>query len=321
VSENLYLGIDLGGTKTLMALADEEGRDCGTLRYPTEPSGDSERDLGRMVDHARQLIEREGLQQGALRKIGVSAPGPLDPGTGIVLGAPNLPGWNNVPMQARLEEALGVPTRLDNDANAAALAEWRFGAGKGTRNMAYLTMSTGVGGGLILNGKPYRGEGCLAGELGHVPVEWNGRPCNCGQRGCLEAYIGGAAWQKVLREVTPDTSRVAELAGGREQVRPEHLVQAAKEGDAFALAEMAQFNDYLARAIVGLTFTLALQRVVLGTIAIAAGDALCFDPVRAQVSQNVWPHFAKNLEIVPASLGPDLARLAGICVALDAETT
>ncbi len=319
MSEHIYLGIDLGGTKTLLALADDQGNDRGTLRYPTARSGNSEDDLARMIDHARQLIAREGLPEGALSRVGVSAPGPLNSDTGIVLSAPNLPGWKDVPMQARIQEALGAPTRIENDANAAALAEWRFGAGKGARHMAYLTMSTGVGGGLILDDRIYRGEACSAGELGHVPVEWDGKLCNCGRRGCLEAYIGGAAWQAQLRETTPPTSRVVELAGGLGQITPEHLVLAAKQGDAFALAEMAKFNDYLTRAIVALTFTLALQRVVLGTIAIAAGDALCFDPVRAEVAKRVWPHFSENLEIVPAELGPDLARLAGVCVALDAE--
>ena len=132
--------------------------------------------------------------------LGVSSPGPLSVREGRVIETPNLEGWRDVPIVAHLSEALGVPVRLDNDANAAALAEWRFGAGQGTRHLIYLTMSTGLGAGLILDGRLYRGASDQAGEVGHMPVVPGGRRCNCGQRGCLEAYTGGAALADIIRE-------------------------------------------------------------------------------------------------------------------------
>ncbi len=236
----------------------------------------------------------------------------------MLFSAPNLPGWHDVPLQTFFEKNVSVATRLENDANAAALAEWQFGAGQGARSMVYLTMSTGIGGGLILNGKLFRGEACSAGELGHVPVEWDGELCNCGQRGCLEAYIGGAAWQKHLRRATPADSRVLQLAGSLESVQPEHAVQAAREGDAFALAEFQRFNSYLSRALVGLAFGLAPERIVLGTIAVAAGEELCFAPLRKLVEERIWSSYARHLQILPASLGKELPERAGVCVALDA---
>jgi glucokinase len=242
----------------------------------------------------------------------------LDPETGVLFSAPNLPGWRDVPLQAFIQEQFTVATRLENDANAGALAEWQFGAGQGASSLVYLTMSTGIGGGLILDGKLFRGEACSAGELGHVPVEWDGESCNCGQRGCLEAYIGGAAWQKRLRLVTPKDSQVAHLARSLDLIQPEHAVQAAREGDAFALSEMDRFNHYLSRAIVALAFSLAPERIVLGTIAVAAGEALCFEPLRKLVAERIWPSYQKHLEILPASLGNDLPQRAGVCVALDA---
>jgi len=312
-----YLGIDLGGTKTALALANPRGEIVAAHRFPTKPSRNADADLDRLVAHITDFLKREKVASKQLVAVGVSAPGPLDPERGILFSAPNLPGWKNVPLASIFESRLRVPVRLENDANAAALAEWRFGAGQGTRNMIYLTMSTGIGGGLVLDGRIYRGEACSAGELGHVPVEWDGEPCNCGQRGCLEAYIGGSAWQKYLRAHTPVSSQVCVLAGGKEKVTPEHLVQAARAGDVFALAEMKRFNGYLVKSIVGLTFTLAPEAIVLGTIAVAAGEELCIGPVANEVRKRVWPHFQKRLRILPAALGADLPRLAGICVAMD----
>ena len=155
-----------------------------------------------------------------------------------------------------------------------------------------------------------------AGELGHAPVEWGGELCACGQRGCLEAYVGGAAWAQRLRSQAPDSSRCLLLAGGRDRITPKHVVAAAKEGDRYALAELDRFNEYLARGITQLAFTLAPERVVLGTIAVAAGEALCFEPVRERVRAATWDVIHRGLEIVPSELGDDLAYLAGVCAAL-----
>jgi glucokinase len=201
---------------------------------------------------------------------------------------------------------------LENDANAAALAEWRFGAGRGRRNVVYLTMSTGIGGGLILDGRLYRGHRSAAGEIGHIPLEQAGTRCACGLRGCFEAYAGGGAWARRLQEIAPDSSRVVELAGGRALVTPRHVVAAAHAGDAFALAELDRWCDVVARGIAVLAFTLAPERVILGTIAVAAGEELCFAPLRERVRARVWPILGDDLEIVPAALGDEVADLAGL---------
>lgn len=250
-------------------------------------------------------------------RVGLSVPGPIDCERGLLLHPPNLPGWHGVEIRSWIASALGRPVRMENDANAAALAEWRFGGGQGARNLVYLTMSTGVGAGLILGGRLHRGHRGLAGELGHVPVEWGGEPCACGQRGCLEAYVGGAAWTQRLRRCTPESSRVREIAGAVCDVTPVHLVAAAREGDGFALRELERFNQYLGRGIVGLCFSLAPERVVLGTIPTAAGEALCLQPLRDLVAEQLWPEFAADLRILPAALGEELPFFAGVGVALD----
>jgi len=315
---SLWLGIDIGGTKTALAVGDGQGALLARCRHPTRATPDAHEDLRQLALEARALVQEAGLGLSAIRAVGVSVAGPLDVERGVVLNPPNLP-WRQAPVREVLALELGRPVHVENDANAAALAEWRFGAGRGSRDMLYLTMSTGIGGGLVLGGRLHRGVACSAGEVGHVPVVWEGEPCACGMRGCLEAYIGGASWRRRLARRTPAHSLVATLAGGPEEARPEHVVQAAREGDAFALAEMARFNDYLARAIVQLGFTLAPERIVLGTIAAAAGEALCLAPVRARVASHLWSIIGEGLEIVPAALGERQPDYAGLGVAIQGE--
>jgi glucokinase len=150
-----------------------------------------------------------------------------------------------------------------------------------------------------------------------VPIEAEGALCSCGQRGCLEAYVGGAAWTRRLQAQTPAASRAAQLAGDPAQVRPEHVLRAAGEGDAFALAELERFNQIVAHGIAAIVFTLAPERIVLGTIPTAAGEELCFEPLRRMVAERVWPDLYAPLEIVPSQLGEEGPYQAALCAALE----
>lgn len=314
----VHLGIDIGGTKVAMALGSPDGTLHARDRFTTPGLGSAEADLARIAERARALAASAGIGLDAVGRIGVSVPGPLDAEAGVLLDPPNLVGWGLAPVRAQLEAALGRPVALENDANAAALAEWRFGAGRGAQDLVYLTMSTGVGAGVLVGGRLHRGVRTSAGEVGHMPIEWEGEPCACGMRGCLEAYIGGAAWAARLAETTPPGSAVARLAAADPGPTPEHVVAGAREGDAFALAEMARFNHYLAWGICQLAYVLAPEVVVLGTIPSAAGDRLCLDPVREQVRARLWPFLARALRIEPAGCGDRLGDYAGLAVALDA---
>ena len=173
-------------------------------------------------------------------------------------------------------------------------------------------MSTGVGGGLVLDGRLYRGTGG-AGEVGHMPVEWgaDSELCGCGRRGCLEAYVGGRRWTERLARITPAASRVAALAGAPAHARPEHVIAAAREGDAFARAELERWNRYLARGLIALSYVLAPEVFVLGTIATAAGEALCFEPLRRALAAAVWPSVARHIDIRGSALGEDRPLLRG----------
>jgi glucokinase len=308
----VLLGVDIGGSKIAMGVSDHAGRLRAVRRLG--PPGDPEATLDTLVREARALLDSAGLA--APEAIGIAAPGPLDRERGRLLDPPNLPGWRDVPVVSRLADALGAPAFLENDANAAALAEWRFGAARGALRVVYLTMYTGDGAGLVLDGRLYRGRGDHAGEIGHAPVEWEGRPCACGLRGCLEAYVGGRAWSERLRSDAPRDGRVAELAGAPERITPEHVLRAAGEGDAFALAELDRFTGWLARALVQATFAYAPDVIVLGTIVAAAGER-CLAPLRTRVREHLWPGLAEGLRIEASALWPDGAALAGVCAALE----
>jgi glucokinase len=299
------------------ALADAAGRVRGRLRLPTQPSGDSEHDLARLIRSAASFLADQGVGQAELAGVGVAAPGPIDRARGALVGPPNLPGWEDVPLRDALAEALGVRVALENDASAAALAEWRFGAGQGCQDLVYLSLSTGIGGGLVLGGRLYTARSGNAGELGHVCVEWNGEACGCGKLGCLEAYAGGAAWTRRIRALAPEAGRVLSLAGSRDRAGPEQVLVAAREGDAFAVAELDRFNEYVARGVAFAVQALAPQVVVLGTIAVAAGEA-SLGPVRERVAGLVLPALSRDLRIVAAGLGEDLPYQTGLCVARQA---
>ncbi len=313
-----FLGIDIGGTKVAFAVGTSDGAILAGRRRPLAPTGDALRDLARIAEDATALLASAGLRASELAAVGVSAPGPLDSSAGLVLGPPNLPGWTRAPVAEVLAQALGRPVRLENDANAAALAEWRFGAGRGEDDVAYLTLSTGLGAGLVLGSRLHRGRLDGAGEIGHASVEYPGEACACGLSGCLEAYVGGAAWARRLRAIAPGDSRILALAGGREALSPVHAVEAARAGDAFARAELQRVVEYLSRGIANLCFTVSPAVVILGTIAVAAGEELFLAPLRERVRARLWPRLAAEVHIVPAALGERTAELAGICVALEA---
>ena len=316
----MLLGIDIGGTKVVLAVGDAEGRTQASRRRAISLSGDWGADLDALAEEARGVLQDAGVAPSELRQIGVSVPGPADPGAGVLLNPPNLPGWKNVPVAAHLEAALGAPTRIENDANAAALAEARFGAGQGASDLVYLTMSTGVGGGVLSGGQLVRGAFGAAGEPGHIPIVANGRPCACGLRGCLEAYVGGNAWRDHLRSQAPmDSDAVVRAGGDPTALEPKHVVAAAQGGDPWAREMFGVWLDDLAQGIATIVMLVEPKRIVLGTIAVAAGEALCFAPLRERLRTRLWPQQAERLEVVPAGLGDALPERAGFAVALEAD--
>ena len=314
--ERLLLGMDIGGTKTVVALARATGEILAESRLDDWASGSWKKDVQTLVEHARVLLRGAHLPQDALHALGLSVPGPLNPVTGIVINAPNLSGWMDVPLVEAFWNVFKIQVLLENDANAAALAEWRFGAGQGTHTMLYLTMSTGVGGGLILDGRLYRGASFQAGEVGHMPIVPSGRPCACGLRGCLEAYVGGAALADQIREdvARGEAPAILELAGGDPtQISAELWVEALRQGDDYARRLRDEFLGHLAQGLAILTQIFDPGAIVLGTI-VRENPELFLDELRERVYAQVWPSL-RNVRIESARLGARLPAYASVCVA------
>lgn len=314
--QRLLLGWDIGGTKTVGVVARDTGEILAESRLEEWASGDWSTDLDTLVEQAHALLQSAGAGPESLSALGVSAPGPLSLATGRVIEAPNLAGWADVPVVEQLSRRLGAPVRLENDANAAALAEWRFGAGQGCRNLIYLTLSTGLGAGLILDGKLYRGTSDQAGEVGHIPVVSGGRTCHCGLSGCLEAYVGGAALADIMREdlARGEQTSILERAGGD----PAHVsarlwVEALREGDPYAARLREDFLDHLAQGLAILVHSFDPELIVLGTI-VQKNPDLFLDDLIPRVRARTWSSM-HHTGLVAGELGERLPAYAALCVA------
>jgi glucokinase len=308
------LGLDIGGTKVVFVLLRPSTGIIGESRIENWTTGDPERDLSALLGAAHTLVDAHG---GHVEGGGVSSPGPIDVPRGLVIRSPNLPGWDHVPLIDRLQSEFGGRFLLENDANCAALAEWQFGAGKGRRSMLFLTMSTGVGGGLILNGQLVRGATFQAGELGHMPLVLQGRACSCGLRGCLEAYTGGRALAQRIREdiAAGAQTGILELAAGvPEKIDAHHWADAIRALDPYALRLREEFLDRLAQGLATLIMSLDPESIVLGTI-IAANSDLFLEPLRERVRSLTWKEL-HGTQIEAAKLGPRLASYAAASAAL-----
>jgi glucokinase len=308
------MGVDIGGTKCAVVLGTHDGSILERLEMPTEAASGPQAIMARLVDLARRLVESART---APSGIGISCGGPLDTKSGLVFSPPNLPGWDAVPVRSIFEEAFpGIPVILENDANATALAEWKWGAGRGTRHMVYLTQGTGIGGGLILDGRLYRGANDLAGEVGHQTILPEGPLCGCGKRGCLEALASGPSIARLARESLHYArgQRLVEAAGGKPaNITARHVVEMARAGDAFSRSILAEAGTYMGIGLANIIQILNPERIVLGTIAVHAGD-LILEPIRKAVEERAWARSRSVCTIVAAELGDRAQDLAAIAL-------
>lgn len=305
-------GVDIGGTKLACVLGDANGNILVRQQQPTIHGSGWQAAVQQLLQMANQVMA--GVPREQVRGIGISCGGPLDSARGIVYSPPNLPEWDAVPLKDIFEERFGLPTRVENDANATALAEHRFGAGRGTRNMVFMTWGTGIGGGLVIDGKLYRGTNDLAGEIGHTTVVLQGPVCGCGKRGCLEALASGPAIARRARELANESlESTLWRRASPEEVTAQHVVEAALAGDTFARSVLAEAATYMGIGIANLAQVLNPERVVLGTIAVKAGE-LVLQPLRKALEVHAWESVRKVLTVVPAELGDRAQDLAAICL-------
>jgi glucokinase len=321
VSDKLYIGIDLGGTKILTGLVNEVGQVIAEDYRKTRAKKGLDFVVGRLAESALQAMQNAGAPASSIQAVGIGVPGPVDTDEGIVTQPPNLPGWRNVPVRAMIEEALGIPTFLENDANAAALGEYLFGAGRGSTHMLYVTVSTGIGGGFILDGKLYHGADGAAGEIGHVTILPRGPHCGCGNRGCLESVASGTAIAREGRElvIRGVPTLISELvAQNPDAVTAKLVAEAAQRGDSEAQEIIREAMGYLGVGIASLVNLLNPEIVVIGGSLIKLGDIL-FDSVRRAVKRRAFPVASQRVRIVPAELGDRVGVCGAAAVAIQAR--
>jgi glucokinase len=311
------LGFDIGGTKIAICLGTSDGKILGSKRINSKGQPPDEV-LPQLVNIGKELLKEASISPESLKAIGISAPAPMDILKGTI-SPTNMKKWVNVPVRDFLAESFGVPTYFDNDANAGALAEWIFGAGKGSKDMLYLTMSTGIGGGIIAKGHLVQGKSYIAGEVGHIVIDVNGPLCNCGMKGCYEAFCGGQAIaQRMQRELAGQLDHpIIKHAGGKiEDVDMRALLGALKENNEYAVNLWKEVTLRNAQAFGIFLNTLSPEYIVLGTIARAYGD-LFMKPVLEQLPKFCWKEMLDACTVRTTALGDKMGEYAGICVALN----
>jgi len=316
-----FIGIDLGGTKIGTGLVDRQGRLHAHDYRPTEASRGRDAVIERMIDSARQVMAEASLQPGQVTAIAIGAPGPLDIPMGILTEPPNLPGWHNVPLRQIMQDALHIATYLENDANAAGIGEYLYGAGRGTRHMVYVTASTGIGGGLILDGKIYQGATGGAGEIGHMTILPYGPYCGCGNRGCLEAMASGTAiareGQYLVRRGVP--TLIATLADGEaDAVTAKMVVDAMQQGDRYAADIVTDAMRYLGIGMANLVNLFNPEMIVIGGGLTHLGEQL-LDPVRRAIAVRAFPMAAQRVQVALAQLGDDVGIIGAAGAAMMAH--
>ena len=314
------LGIDIGGTKTAACIGNETGKIIASERMPTRPGDDLDRYMQRLSEMSHEVAGAAGVSFDSIDRVGISAPGPLRVDSGTLLAPPNNPGWRDVPIVAMCKDAFGLPVRMNNDANGAALAEFRFGSHKGTRSLLYLTCSTGMGAGIVINGALVQGETDMGGEVGHQCLDPAGPACDCGLRGCFESYCGGRAVaeriKRMIREDGIKTSIVEQAGGDIDRIDHAALARAAKEGDGFAVEQWDQFTERMAQGIGNLIMIINPQVIILGTIAIHEGEFL-MKPLYDKLPRYTWEWNRDACEVAPSALGKQIGDLAAIAIAID----
>ena len=312
------IGIDLGGSFIKFGVLDADRRPCGTVQLPTPTDRGADGVVEQMVAGVESLMDSPGVSKGDVLGVGIGSPGPLAISEGVILAMPNIPGMDNCRIRDRVSDALGLPAVLENDANAAAYGEFLCGAGAGVQNMVMLTLGTGIGGGVIIDGNVLHGAHEIGAELGHMIVQPAGRHCGCGQRGCLEQYASATflakeARRKIEQEGAQSTlSRILERNG---DITSKDIVEAAGGGDAFAAQAWDEAMQYLAVGCVNLCRIFDPDKIVLSGGMTGAGEAL-MRPLSEHFAKLHWKLTDAKTRIEIAALGNDAGFIGAAGVAL-----
>ncbi len=313
MSRKYVVGVDLGGTKIATGLGNMEGDLLAVRIIPTQASLGVDGVIERIYSTIYDVLEEAGADIDELYGIGICSPGPVNPKTGMIALAPNL-GWENVPLVQLIAKEFPVPVFLENDANAAALGELWFGAGRGVENLLYITVSTGIGGGIVLGGKIYRGRNFMAGEIGHAIFDANSPvQCGCGQYGCIETLASGTAIARIAREriQSGEESMIRSMVDNLDEVDVRIIAQAEEKGDKLAKDVLDNAVRNLGLFIASLLNILDVDRVIIGGGVSKLGSRL-FDGINDVIVKNMADIPAKNTPIVPSQTGDNVGILGAI---------
>jgi glucokinase len=323
MADQLLAGVDIGGTKTAIVLSSQVPNILTRSVFETKPMLGPEFAIDKIVKCLREALASADAAGRPLHAIGISCGGPLDPVAGIVQEPPNLPTWKDVPIKAILAREFGVKCYLENDANAGALAEWSFGAGVGARNLVFLTMGTGLGAGLILDGQLFRGTSNNAGEIGHVRLTRQG-PTGYNKVGSVEGWASGAGMAKLARIKISQAlarGRATTLAGSDGDLgslTARDVAIAADAGDVLAQQIIRTTGKKLGEAMAILIDVVNPECIVVGGLAVRLKETL-LKPARAVVKREALSGSADVCKIVCAALGENIGDVAALCVAVDGE--
>ncbi len=304
------IGVDLGGTNLRTALISPAGDILHKLKEATEARQGHASVVAKLVEHIRRQQEVARQDGGTVVAVGVGAPGVIHAHRGVVVKSPNFPDWDNLPLKAELEAATDIPVFIENDANVAALGEQWRGAAQGVSSMIFLTLGTGVGGGIVLNGKIWQGADGMAGEVGHMTIVPDGRKCGCGNRGCLEMYASSRgivlSYQEKLAEPSSSASAPSTTSA--------QIYQAARSNDPLAVRVMEEMGRYLGIGIANLINIFNPEMVVVGG---GVKDAwpLFIDATRDEIRKRAFAYLAERTQIVPSVLGDEAGMLGAAAVA------
>jgi glucokinase len=315
MEKKYIVGIDLGGTKIAGALSDKNGNILYMKTIETLAAEGSDNVMARIIWLINHVLSEHNISKNDVIGIGIASPGPLNSEEGIIIETPNLP-FKNFPLKSAVENATGIKTFIDNDANAAALGEFLFGAGKGVENLIYITVSTGIGGGIIINKKLYRGKTGNAGELGHMTVEPHGPRCNCGNYGCLEVMASGTAIARVAGERLQRFEKYygeKSLLLSYENISSKEVFECASRGDKLALEVVDYTSNYLGIGIASFINIFDPEMIVIGGGVSKVGDML-FDRIRKIALERSFDVMSSTVKIVPASLGSDAGLVGALAI-------
>lgn len=317
--QKFILGVDLGGTKIAAALATTRGEMLARGRSPTHAQAGPDAVIEGICATINEVLSAKALEPSRLLGIGIAAAGIIDSANGKVIFSPNLPGWHEVPLRDAIEQQFGIPAYLGNDANLAALGEWHFGVGEKVANLIYVTVSTGIGGGIIADGKLYTGACGTAGEIGHMTIDVNGPRCRCGNVGCWEALASGTALAReaVMRITEGARTSIIELVGGdASKIDAKIVGLAARQGDELAQDLVSHLGYYFGVGLANLVNIFNPELILIGGGVAKIGDLL-LQPAIKVVKERAFSASANAVEIKPAILGDDSGIMGAVAFVLE----